>query len=719
MSAMSDNPVSTEESRDVHLLDYWRTIWRGRWTVLNIFIVVSTLAAVATFTQTPIYRAQATIEIAPQSSKVSPVADVASMGASSYGWSAEDRYFNTQYEIIRSRSVSQRVFDRLDLYNHPMFRNDKNAIGSFSKMIDVQPIKDTMIVVISIEGANPKEVATWVNSTAEAYVDRNLEQGVEATAQAVKALLKEIDPLKEKLQDTQKSSFEFAQSSNLYIPENQQKITNDRLSTLQGDLTDTQVKRAEIESILRQVDAVRQSGGSYETIPEISNDKVVQDLYRERVGLEREYEKLLVTYKDKHVRVMETQSEIDKVNQKIAGEADRIVSNLRTQESLLRDRESKLTRSIDETRMESLRVNQKATSYDMIRGEATETKRIYDLISARIKEIGLSSSLLSNNLRILDRAQIPEFPVKPRVVLNLAAGLLLGLLLGVGTIFFLDYIDNTIRTSEDIEKYLKLNLLAVVPKEADGTESAVKEAYQTLRTSLLFSRKNRAANTILITSAGPMEGKSCTTVNIARALAGGGERVLVLDCDLRRPTIHQRLQVDRELGITNYILAPEGEDWRAYVKPTEHANLYAMTCGPIPPNPADVFGHERFQKLLKELRQQFDWVFIDSPPVVSLADATILATMADMVAFVVKHNANDKELIRRCVNNIRKVNSNVVGAVLNFVDLDRSHYKDYYYVGYYYYGESASKPGGARKGLSGLSRLRGPGAEDKITRSAG
>jgi polysaccharide biosynthesis transport protein len=716
---MTDNPTTPEESREAHLLDYWRTIWRGRWTVLNIFIVVVTLTAVATFTQKPIYRARATVEISPQPSKVSPVAEVAEIGAGTYGYYAEERYFNTQYEIIRSRDVAQRVFDRLDLYNHPAFRKDKDGIGSFSRMVDVQPVKETGIVVISIESPDPAEAASWVNTTVEAYVDRNLDQAAQVTGKAVKALLKEIDPLKERLQDSQKTSFEFAQSSNLYVPENQQKITNDRLSTLQGDLTDTQVKRAEVESILHQVDTVRQSGGNYESIPEISNDKVVQDLYRERVGLEREYEKLLVTYKDKHVRVLETQSEIDKINQKITGEADRIINNLKTQDALLRDREDKLRRSIEETRMDSLRTNQKASSYDMIRGEATETKRIYDLISARIKEIGLSSSLLSNNLRILDRAQVPGAPVRPNVILNLAAGILLGLILGIGTVFFLDYMDNTIRTSEDVERFLKLNLLAVVPKEAEGTGSAVKEAYQTLRTSLLFSRKSRAANAILVTSAGPMEGKSCTTVNIARTLAAGGEKVIVLDCDLRRPTIHQRLQVDRDRGITNYILASEGEDWRGYVKPTDLANLYAITCGPIPPNPADVFGHERFRRLLKELREQFDWVFIDSPPVVSLADATILASLSDMVAFVVKHNENDKELIRRCVNNIRKVNPSVIGAVLNFVDLDRAHYKDYYYVGYYYYGESGSKPGGPRKGASTLARVRDSEIDDTPTRSVG
>ena len=717
---MPDSLPPPEEKRDVHLLDYWRTIWRGRWTVLSVFVVVFTLVAIGTFTQKAIYKARATVEITPQSRKVSPVADVAEMGASQYGWFAEERYFNTQYEIIKSRDIARRVFDRLDLYNHPLFKSSDDPIGAFAGMIQVEPVKDTGIVEISMEGLSPDEVSTWVNTIAEAYVDRNLDQAVEATSKAVKALLSEIAPLKEKLEDTQRSTFEFAEKANLYVPENQQKITNDRLSTLQGQLTEAQMKRGEIEGILKQVDAVRQNHGSYESIPQISEDPVVRDLYREKVGLDRDYERLLVTYKDKHVRVLEKQKEIDETTQKIGSEVDRIISGLRSQYDLLKDREDKLTRAIDDTRTESLQVNRKASSYEMVKGEATETKRIYDLISARVKEIDLSSSLLSNNLRILDKAPVPKLPVRPRIVLNLAIGLLLGLMLGIGTVFFLDYMDNTVRTSEDVEQYLKLNLLAIVPQQAEGTHSAVKEAYQTLRTGLLFSRKNRNANAVLITSAGPQEGKSCTTVNVARTLATAGERVVIVDCDLRRPAIHARLNLGRDSGLTNYILSTEGDDWRNYIKSTDLPKLFALTCGPIPPNPADVFGHEKFLTLLRELRAEFDWVFIDSPPVVSLADSMILASLADMVAFVIRHNENDKELIRRCVMNVRKINPNVIGAVLNNVDLDRSHYKDYYYVGYYYYGESSSpKKGRRRKSAPTLAAVTEPGEEDKVTRIVG
>lgn len=717
---MSDNPAPAEEKREAHLLDYWRAIWRGRWTILSIFVVVVTLVAIGTFTQDPIYRAQATVEITPQARKVAPVADVSELGSGNYGWFAEERYFNTQYEIIRSRDIAQRVFDKLDLYNHAMFKKSSDPVGLFAALVRVEPVKDTGIVEISMEGLNAQEVQTWVNSVADAYVDRNLDQSIEATTRAVKALLSELAPLRGRLQDTQRSSYEMAEKENLYVPENQQKMTNDRLSALQTEFTDTQVKREGLESLLKKIDEVRQHGGSFESIPQISGDAVVQDLYRERARLDRELEKLLVTYKEKHVLVLEKQTEIEKIDQKLVSEVDRIISNLRTQYALAKDRESMLAGAINETRAESLRVNQKASTYELVRGEATETKRIYDLISARVKEIDLSASLLNNNLRVLDRAPLPRIPVRPRPLLNLAVGVLLGLLLGTGTVFFLDYMDNTVRTSEDVERYLKLNLLAIVPRESDDTHRAVREAYQTLRTSLLFSRKNRAANAVLITSAGPQEGKSCTTIQVARTLATAGERVVVLDCDLRRPTVHQWLKLGKDRGVTNFILSPEGDDWRNYLKTAEQPNLYALTSGPIPPNPADVFGNERFQRMLKELRQEFDWVFVDSPPAVSLADSTILASLCDMVAFVIKHNENDKDLIRRCVSDLRKVNANVIGAVLNNIDLDRSDYKDYYYVGYYYYGDSSSdKKGRKRRSSAALAAVADPDEPEKVTRIVG
>jgi capsular exopolysaccharide synthesis family protein len=218
-----------------------------------------------------------------------------------------------------------------------------------------------------------------------------------------------------------------------------------------------------------------------------------------------------------------------------------------------------------------------------------------------------------------------------------------------------------------------------------------------MRTGLLFSRKNRNRNLALVTSAGPQEGKSTTLINLAKTMAASGERVVVLDCDLRRPTVHIHLDLDKRHGMTNYILAPEGASWQDYLKNSRVPNLFAITSGPLPPNPPDIFGSDRFAQLLRELKSSFDWVFIDSPPVASLTDSILLASMVDMVALVIRHNQADKDLVRRCVTSLRNVNPNLIGAILNHVDLERSSYRDYYYVGYHYYGEGREGRGKGKK----------------------
>jgi capsular exopolysaccharide synthesis family protein len=237
-----------------------------------------------------------------------------------------------------------------------------------------------------------------------------------------------------------------------------------------------------------------------------------------------------------------------------------------------------------------------------------------------------------------------------------------------------------------------------------GKDSLRKEAFLSLRTSILFCSRSRDRNVILISSAGPQEGKSNCTTNLAKSLASAGDRVIILDCDLRRPTQHLNLEVPREPGITNYILSTEGEKYSQFRTHTEVSGLDLMPCGIIPPNPTEIVGMARFHELVRQLKQDYDWVLIDSPPSISLADTMVLAPMADMVVLVIKHNENDKDLIRRSVKKLREIDANLIGAVLNSVEIEKAYYKDYYHASYYYYAEEGEKrskkrwfPNGDRK----------------------
>jgi capsular exopolysaccharide synthesis family protein len=277
--------------------------------------------------------------------------------------------------------------------------------------------------------------------------------------------------------------------------------------------------------------------------------------------------------------------------------------------------------------------------------------------------------------------------VSPNKRLNLVLGIMMGAFLGIAAAFFLDYLDNTFHLPEDIERDLQLNTLAIVPKfdREQAGSPVLKEAYQTLRTALIFLSKNRERKVVLLTSTAPQEGKSSTTARLGKALAAAGDRVLLVDCDLRRPTQHVHLELTRDNGLTDFLAAPQPfMNWRAYLKTAGSENLHVLTCGPIPPNPPELLGGDRFKRFLAEAREAYDWVLIDSPPAATLADAPLLGGLADVVLLVVRHNHTDRDLVRRTLQQLRRVGANVAGVILNNVDLDRAYGKEYAYAGYYY-----------------------------------
>jgi capsular exopolysaccharide synthesis family protein len=353
----------------------------------------------------------------------------------------------------------------------------------------------------------------------------------------------------------------------------------------------------------------------------------------------------------------------------------------------------------------SFRVGQATSQYEIVSASAQTRKQLFDVVTKTLNEVTIGADLIANNVSVLDHAIPPLRPIKPQKRLNLALGAMLGMFLGLGMVFFLDYLDNTFRTQEDIERRLNLNTLAVVPRVtgSDTIARGVKEAFQTLRTSLIFLSKNRERKVVLVTSTAPQEGKSSTLAQLARTLAGAGDRVVILDCDLRKPTQHVHMLLERDPGLTNYLAAPRGmDDWRPYLKHAASQNLDVITCGAIPPNPPELLGSERFAKLISRMRETYDWVLLDSPPSISLSDAVLLSAIADMTILVVRHAQTDRDQVARSVLQFRNHNAMMAGVVLNDVDVEKAYRKDYYYAGYYYYDESGK---GRRKRASAA----GPG----------
>lgn len=685
MSRETINYEPADADRQAHLRDYWRSIWAGRKTIATVFLVVVTIGVIATFVQTPIYRASATVEISPRAQRVVKVDDVSSIGTTGFGWSAEDRYFKTQLEVLKSRDVAERAFEKLGLKTHPQFASSKDPVAAFMKRIEVEPTPETTVVAVSMEGPDASDVTAWVNALVETYVSRNMEQASKATSNAIGSLLTQMEPLRDKVASREEEKFRYARDKKIYIPETQKASYTERLASLEKDYTATKLKRLELEAVFRKIEEIDKAGGDYFVIPQVAKDEALRALTKEKGELEAEQRKLLVTFKPGHFKVKENEAALAKLTQRIQNETDRIISAIRTEYSLADAREHDLAAEIQRTKEDALEVSEKSSAYDLLQTESEEARKIYDLVAQRAKEVDLNASLLRNNLAVLDRAIVPAVPVRPRKLINLAVSMLMGLGLGVGLIFFLEYLDNTVRGAEQLEREFGLNALAIVPRRRAGmeTEMVVGEAFSSLRTGVQFSSMNRARRVLLVTSAARQDGRTLTAVMLARAMARAGEKVCLMDADLRRPSVHQMVGLAPEPGLTNYLTGDEGTTLaRSIVRGSGQSDPAVVTCGPPPPSPAELFASDRFAALVKELKGMYDWVVIDSPPAAGMSDAVLLAAQSDMVVFVVRQDVTDRDVLRRALDAVRTANPNIIGAVLNDVDLNRSENRELYYPAY-------------------------------------
>lgn len=679
---------------EIHLRDYWKVIWQGRYTVLVIFLAVAGLTFLRVSFSTPIYEASVVLEIKPEARRILPGQEQW-VGAEGGGWLAEEKYFNTQLEVLKSRDVAEKTFRRLHLEDSPMFRNAKDPVGAFGGLLQVRPKVNTRLVTLSMSGPDPRAVRDWVNTLAEVYVKRNVDQATASFTAIMDEVQSGLSKFRANMGSADLESMRTAAEAELFVPENQQEVLRQSLATYNESLAKQRIELAALQAELDNYERIRREGGDVLALPSVNQDAAIQDLVGQRQATERELRRAEAEKKPGHPDYLAKLGELEKIKQRIGARVDAIVEKLRTGYNLAKRNESYLLSQIKRTEEQAYQVKQASTTYELQKADAQSQRKVYDVVAETMNRLTVGAQLISmnNNVSILDRAIEPQRPVKPRKLVTMAIGSLLGLVLGIGAVLFLDYLDNTIRTPEDVEQYLGLGVLGIIPKYRERDAVAVREAFQSLRTSILFSSKGREKRVLLVTSAGPQEGKSSTVASMARAFASAGDRVVVVDCDLRRPTQHHHMGVAREPGLTNYLIDGRDGSPDAFLQATDVPTLHAMTCGPIPPNPPDLVGSKKFRDLLLHFKRTHDWVLIDSPPVSSLADSVVLASLADMMAMVIKHNQNDRDLIRRSLKRLRDIDVEIVGAVLNSVDLEKTYYGGYYYAGYHYRGDAKPESG--------------------------
>lgn len=738
----------------IDLREYLRVILKRRWTIITVFAVMVITVMIHAFTATPYYRAGTRLIIDKENPNVVSIQEVMAVDASGTD------YYQTQYKIIESRGVAREVIRRLRLdQSEEFFRKpkddllsslrrsvretvsfwidslvylfkgkevpsqsseeveqDNNLVSAFIGRIKVEPIRNSRLVDVSFEAKDPVLASKITNTLAVAYMDRNLETKLKAAQDAVKWLHERIEEERKKVEKAEQGLLKYKEKHSIItdFSSDVENVTAQKLAQLNQQVVEAESKRVEAETRYQQAAALSNTPDMLDSIPEVLNNDLIRQIKAMEVELYKRTSELSKKYGEKHPQMVAIESELKTLQKRKGQEVERVINSLRSEYRVALARENSLKGSLEKQKKESLDLNQKAIEYGVLQRETESAKQMYDLLIKRFKETSLTEEMKTGNIRVIDRAEVPKTPVRPRKMLNILLAVIVGLVTGTGLAFFFEYLDNTIKLPDDIKRHLQVPYLGPVPAMAmdgDGSEargagqelitvsapkSTASEAYRGIRTSILFSSAESEPKVILVTSAGPQEGKTITSSNLAVTMAQSGGRVILIDCDMRRPSVHKVFGISRDKGLSNILVG--GCELKDAIVQTRIPNLDAMACGPIPPNPSELLGSARMTKLLDLLRKTYSRIIIDSPPITAVTDAVVLAKLADGISLVVRAGDTPREIIKNGLSQLKAINANVLGVVLNGVDMGREGYYYYQYY-YYYYGEDGhrKKKSGSRK----------------------
>jgi capsular exopolysaccharide synthesis family protein len=717
--------VEEQHETEIHLKDYLRVLHKRRWVILTTFVVIFTLTAILTFRQRPLYQATAQLLIEKENPNILSFKEVMELDA------ATSDYYQTQYKMLQSRTLAQAVIDRLRLAEHPEFSSPpkKGApaaadagearatarVNAFLQRVAIEPLRNTRLVNIGVKSYDPKLAALMANTLADLYIEQNLKHKVDTTQQAGNWLSEQAAAAKKKLDDAERALQTYNEKNNIISLEERQSLVVQKLEELNSELTKARTTRIELETRAQQLKDLQRSGAgidAMESMPQVIGNVVIQGMRTDLAKLEGDLAEQSKVYTPKHPRIISLSSQIQTLRQKIAEEIGRVGQSIRNEYEVAVKRERSLNAALEEQKQQVQDLNQKSIAYGALKREVETNNRIFGVLMAREKETGLEGGLRTNNIRIVDRAEVPMGPVSPKKARNLGLGLIIGLIGGVGLAFFLEYLDDTVKDPDDIERHLKVPFLGPVPVLAPKVvgdrsrdlisfqepKSIYAEAYRAVRTSILFSSPDAPPKSFVVTSPGPQEGKSVTAINLAVTMALTGNRVLLVDADMRKPRLHRTFNLDNSFGLSN-LVGGESEVGLA-LKKTAVPTLMVMTSGPIPPNPSELLGSARMGKLLQLLQSKFDRVVLDCTPLIAVTDATVLSSRADGVILVIKAGATGRNILKRGKRQLEDVQAKIIGAVLNQVDQSKStyYYSPYYYA--HYYGEEKE----SRKAAKGARR---------------
>jgi len=710
---------------EIHLLDYLRVLHKRRWTAITAFLIVFGSVTVYTFTATPIFSARTQILIENENPNVVKFEEV-------YEQNKALDYYQTQYRLLQSRALTRRTLDAEKLWEHPLFagtdtssgvslnpiswvRASAKFVSGFfveapksaeppeatesamqSQVIDrflagltVAPVRNSRLVDVSFLSPEPALSSRVANALAKQYIEQNLEFKFLATKEATDFLNARTAEQRKSLEKSEQALQQYREKTGAMALEDRQNIVVQRLSDLNAAVTRARTERIEKESVYNQIRAIQTDRTAVDTFPAILNNTFIQQLKGQLNEQQRLKAQLAEKLGARHPDMVKAQSAIETTETRINAEVQKVVQALRNDYQAAQANERSLQASLDQQRGEAQDLNRASIQYGVLQRDATSNQTMFSGLLERSRETGISGELKTSNIRIVDQAETPQKPSSPNKITNLSLALFGGSFLGIGLAFFFEYLDSRIKQPEDIKTHLGLPFLGMVPlfnpKDTtgppligNGMPNEFSEAFRGIRTNVLFSSADGGSKSIVVTSTGPGEGKSVVSANIAMSLALAGQRVLLIDGDMRRPKTHELFGVALEPGLSNVMVG----DAKASetVKKTLTPNLWLMAAGKHPPNPAELLGSRRFRDFISSLGEHFEWVIIDTPPVMAVTDASVIAHSATGVVFVVGAEMTSKGAAKAALEQLDSAKAKYVGGILNRVDVQRN---PYYYARHY------------------------------------
>lgn len=732
---MKTNEKRAADGPALGLRELWQIFLKRKWLVIAVTAALFIAAAVVTLLTTPVYTAkgQILIEREPNILSFENMLQVEPLS---------DDYYQTQYKLLQSRSLAGDTIDRLKLMDNEAFlrtvlksairpgvdpRTDPNIRQKlatwFLDTLSVEPLRRTRLVNIRFTYRDPKLAADILNALIDSYIEMNVERKYQASAQATSFLAGQIDTVRNEIETKERRLQEYGQSKNIVALSNSENTVVEKLSGLNQALTNAQIERINKQTYYNEI-----KNAGPDNIPSALNNGVVQRLAEEYSRLAREFAKLSESYLPDYPQVQQAKAELGAAKKALEDETKAQIRRAYTEYQAALSNEQALSGQFNQQRADAFQLNSNAIQYNALLNEIRNAKSLLDTLMTRKSEADVSSRLKglgASNIYVVDRAEIPLVPSRPRPVLYMALGLLVGLFLGLALALLTENLDITIKDAEDVRKYAGAPVLGTVPvfppegSEEGGTEpekpglgekaavilssigpkksdradadrttdlqvqfapdSIFAEEYRTIRTALLYSLRDKDARALAVTSPLPQDGKTATVCNLAASLAQAGKRVVLIDADLRKPRLHAIFGIKNLKGLSKYLM--DDLPFRDLLHATPIPTLFIINAGPPPPDPSELLGSDKITALIGELKREFDFVLVDTPPTLAVSDAFVVGSRLDGAILVVRWGRTPREALKASQEKLDAHKIKTVGVIINAVrirDMDEYHVSSYY-----------------------------------------